>query len=57
MSTREWVVPLFSALMLTGCGPSAADRLEANKELVRQFAAVLNAADWDGLGAGARRRR
>ncbi|UCG88191.1 MAG: ester cyclase, partial [Gemmatimonadota bacterium] len=32
-----------------GCASPTA-RLESNKELVRQFTEVLNAADWDALG-------
>ncbi|MGD2136581.1 MAG: ester cyclase [Gemmatimonadales bacterium] len=30
--------------------PSSTRQLEANKDLVRQFTEVLNAADWDALG-------
>lgn len=37
------------AVGVSSCAPSPAEQLEANKELVRQFAIVLNAADWDGL--------
>jgi steroid delta-isomerase-like uncharacterized protein len=34
-----------------GCAPSTTDQLEANKNLVRQFTEVTNAADWGALGA------
>lgn len=37
------------ATMLVGCGPSAQEQLEANKELVRQFAASIDAGDWTAL--------
>lgn len=35
--------------LLNGCGQSAQDQLEANKELVRQLGAINDAADWDKL--------
>lgn len=34
------------APLLVGCGPSVQEQLEANKELVRQFAASVDAGDW-----------
>ena len=33
----------------TGCATSPTAQLEANKEVVRQFTAALNAADWEAL--------
>ncbi|MDH3458849.1 MAG: hypothetical protein OER90_18565 [Gemmatimonadota bacterium] len=33
---------------VTGCAASPTAQLEANKEVVRQFTAALNAADWKG---------
>lgn len=38
-------------LMLLACTPSPNAQLEANKQLVRQFAQAANAADWDGVAA------
>jgi len=38
------------AAIATGCAPSPTAELEANKELVRQFTEVTNAADWEALG-------
>jgi steroid delta-isomerase-like uncharacterized protein len=35
--------------MLAGCAPSPGAQLEANKELVGQFAKATNAADWESL--------
>jgi steroid delta-isomerase-like uncharacterized protein len=44
---------LFLATVLVvataGCATSPTAQLEANKDLVQQFAAALNAADWDAL--------
>lgn len=37
------------ALAAASCAPSETAQLEANKDLVRQFAAAINAADWDTL--------
>lgn len=34
------------AALLVGCGPSVQEQLEANKALVRQFAASVDAGDW-----------
>ena len=46
-------IPVASAMILAlaaaSCAPSGTAQLEANKELVRQFAAAINAADWDAL--------
>ncbi len=36
--------------LATGCGPQVDARLEANKDLVRQFAETINAADWAAMG-------
>ena len=38
-------------LAVAGCTPSPPTEIEANKRLIRDFADVLNAADWDALGA------
>jgi hypothetical protein len=35
--------------LLVGCGPSEHEQLEANKALVRQFAASIDAGDWAAL--------
>lgn len=40
---------LMSAIAIAACGPSPTAQLEANKDLVRQFAAAINAADWGAL--------
>ncbi len=43
---------VLSALLVTvaaGCAPPASTQLEANKEVVRRFTDILNAADWDAL--------
>jgi predicted ester cyclase len=37
------------AALLVGCGPSGQEQLEANKSLVRQFAASIDAGDWAAL--------
>lgn len=37
------------AVLLVGCGPSGQERLEANKALVREFAASIDRADWAAL--------
>jgi len=46
-------IPVASAMILAlaaaSCAPSGTAQLEANKDLVRQFAAAINAADWDAL--------
>ncbi len=49
MRTPAWSLPLLSAVILTACSHSTTDQLEANKALVREFASVVNAANWDGL--------
>ncbi len=43
------VVSVLLATVAGGCMPPAATQLEANKEVVRQFTDILNAADWDAL--------
>jgi steroid delta-isomerase-like uncharacterized protein len=42
---------LMAALVMlaAGCEPALDARLEANKDLVRRFTEVLNAAEWDAL--------
>ncbi len=42
---------LLLAVLFIGCGPSDQERLEANKNLVRQMGATIAAADWDALDA------
>ena len=37
------------AAAAAGCAPSQTAQLEANKDLVRQFGEVVNAADWEAL--------
>jgi predicted ester cyclase len=37
------------AALLVGCGPSGQEQLEANKALVRQFAASIDRGDWAAL--------
>jgi len=37
------------ATLLVGCGPSVQEQLEANKAIVRQFAASIDTGDWDAL--------
>ena len=43
------ILPLMLSIAVVACGPSRDGRLEANKEVVRRFAAAINAADWDAL--------
>lgn len=40
---------LLLTMFLVGCEPSDQERLETNKELVRQLGAINDAADWDKL--------
>jgi len=42
---------LLLAALFMGCQPSDQERLDANKNLVRQMGAAIDAADWDGLEA------
>lgn len=37
------------AALGTACGPPFRDRLDANKNLVREFAATIDEGDWDAL--------
>ena len=37
------------ATLVVACGPRQTTQLEANKELVRRFTEVVNAADWNAL--------
>lgn len=39
------ILPIFAV----GCTATPSARLDANKDLVRQFTEATNAADWDGL--------
>ena len=43
------MLPLILAMAVASCGPSPTAQLEVNKDLVRRFAAAINAADWDAL--------
>ena len=49
---RPTALILTPALLLAvvGCAPSPTAQLDANKDLIREFTAALNAADWDALG-------
>jgi len=42
-------VPLLPLLLALGCASPPSGELEVNKELVRQFTAAANAADWEAL--------
>jgi len=42
---------LLLAVVLTACGVSKEQQLEANKNLVREFAARIDAGDWGALDA------
>jgi steroid delta-isomerase-like uncharacterized protein len=48
MRLSSWTVLLIIPLIVS-CGPSTSDQLDANKEIVRQFAASINAQDWNTL--------
>ena len=49
MRLGRWIA-IFGLVALVGVpGFAESGQLEANKELVRRFAAVLNSAEWDGL--------
>ena len=37
-------------LAFGGCAPPPTAQLDTNKDLIREFTQVLNAADWDALG-------
>jgi steroid delta-isomerase-like uncharacterized protein len=49
MRTNVLIVAAVLVLVAGGCAPSPTAQLEANKELVRQFTAATNAADWEAL--------
>jgi hypothetical protein len=49
MRQRPLVFSVLLATVVAGCAPPAATQLEANKELIRQFTDIINAADWDAL--------
>ena len=49
MRHRHFAAVLLGLLLATGCAPSQDAELEANKELVRRFGEVTNAADWEAL--------
>lgn len=42
---------LLLAALFANCGPFNQEQLEANKNLVRQFAARIDAGEWDALDA------
>jgi len=46
---RHPVVFLSLTAVVVGCAPAASTQLEANKEVIRRFAEITNAADWDAL--------
>ena len=45
------IASILLLVLVTGCRPSEQERLDANKNLVRQMAATIDAANWDGLDA------
>jgi steroid delta-isomerase-like uncharacterized protein len=49
---RPTALILTPALLLAvvGCAPSPTAQLGANKDLIREFTAALNATDWNALG-------
>lgn len=49
MSYKTATLVVVLMIFFFGCGRSAQDRLEANKDLVRQLGAINDAADWDKL--------
>jgi steroid delta-isomerase-like uncharacterized protein len=51
MKPHLLVLASLIATAAAGCTPSPTADLEANKDLVRQFAEVTNAADWEALAA------
>ena len=49
MRTRDFFTTIGALLLAAGCAPSPGAQLEANKDLIRQFTEVSNAADWESL--------
>lgn len=49
MRTRIFTATLLASLFAVGCTASPSAQLEANKDLVRRFTELANAADWDAL--------
>jgi steroid delta-isomerase-like uncharacterized protein len=49
MRLVRFAVTTCAFALAAGCAPPPDAELEANKELVRQFTEVANAADWDAL--------
>ena len=43
--------PLLLAVLLVNCMPSNQQQRNANKALVRQFAATIDASEWEALDA------
>ncbi len=49
MRSRTLATALVALSLASIAQPASADGLDANKELVRRFAAAINAADWDAF--------
>jgi steroid delta-isomerase-like uncharacterized protein len=49
MRQRPLVLSALLASVAAGCAPPASTQLEANKEVIRRFTEITNAADWDAL--------
>jgi steroid delta-isomerase-like uncharacterized protein len=49
MNRGSLLIVVVLAALAVACGPCETERLEANKELIKRFTEVVNAADWDGL--------
>lgn len=49
MRQHPLVLSALLATVAAGCVPPASMQLEANKEVVRRFTEIINAADWDAL--------
>jgi steroid delta-isomerase-like uncharacterized protein len=49
MRKRRTVLAITPLIVALGCAPPQSGELEANKELVRRFTEVSNAADWGAL--------
>ncbi len=49
MRQHPLVLSALLATVAAGCAPPASMQLEANKEVVRRFTEIVNAADWDAL--------
>ena len=49
MRRHHLAFSVFVATVAAGCAPPASTQLEANKEVVRRFTEIVNAADWNTL--------